>query len=68
MKRRALASKLSRRARTILARTAAARRALDARIAGVVVEGGPPELGPVRKTAIAAWLDRDIVKHWAVRP
>lgn len=68
MKRRAPKSKLSRRARTILARTAAARRALDARIAGVVVDGGPPELGPVRKDVISAFLDRDIVKHWAVRP
>lgn len=68
MKRRAVTSKLSRRARAILARTAAARRALDARIAGVKVEGGPPELGPVRRSAISACLDRDIVKHWVVRP
>jgi hypothetical protein len=56
-------SQLSRQARAILSRTAIAQGAIDAAVTDVVVEGGPPELGPKRKTAQRAWLDRDITKR-----
>ncbi len=44
-----LPSRISRAARGAMARTARARAEIDAAIAGVVVEGGPPELGPPRE-------------------
>ena len=51
------------RARKILARTAAARRARDAYIAGVELDGGPPELGPKRRTSVPTWLTRDLAER-----
>ena len=39
-------SQISGRARRILARTAAARAELEASIAGVELDGDPPEIGP----------------------
>lgn len=49
-----LPSRISRVARGAMARTARARAAIDAAIAGVVVEGGgPPELGPPRGLDLA---------------
>lgn len=54
-------SRLSPHARAILAHTKAAQAKIDERIAGVVLEGGPPELGPKRETSTPRWLERDIV-------
>lgn len=44
-------SRLTNTAREILTRTAAARVEIEAAIAGVEVEGGPPEVGPPRDKA-----------------
>jgi hypothetical protein len=41
-------SGLSKTARVALDRTARARTAIDARVAGVTLDGGPPELGARR--------------------
>jgi hypothetical protein len=48
-----LPSRISKSARAAMARTARARAAIDAAIVGVVVEGGPPEIGPCRNLDLA---------------
>lgn len=59
---RPTASQLSPAARRILARTRAAQAAIDERVEGQELVGGPPELGAKRDVP-ATWLARDIVKQ-----